>query len=103
MTVVGMAMNKAVQAVEVTYLDGSTRRLTPRAIRPSLVDGSTVANFDYIAFAMTGPWCARRLVTLDRRGDPLWETEISGREVDEQQVSRATCPGFTAASSESGS
>jgi hypothetical protein len=102
MTVVGMAMNKAVKAVEVTYFDGSNRRLVPGAIRPSLVDGSPVANFDYIAFAMRGPWCARRLVTLDRRGDPLWETELSASEVDDESVSRATCPGFTTASPETG-
>jgi hypothetical protein len=101
-TVVGMAMNKAVKAVEVTYFDGSTRRLVPGAVRPSQVGGSTVANFDYIAFAMRGPWCAQRLVTLDRRGDPLWETELSGSEVDEESVSRAACPGFTAASLEPG-
>jgi hypothetical protein len=101
-TVVGMALNKAVKAVEVTYFDGSTRRLVPGPIRPSQVDGSTVANFDYIAFAMRGPWCAQRLVTLDRRSDPLWETELSGSEVDEESVSRAACPGFTAASLEPG-
>jgi hypothetical protein len=101
MTVVGMAMNKAVKAVEVTYFDGSTRRLVPRAIRPSLVEGSTVANFDYIVLAMRGPRCAQRLVTLDRRGSLLWEDELAGTEFGEEGVSRATCVGFAAASSES--
>jgi hypothetical protein len=97
-SVVGMAMSKAVKVVEITYFDGSTRRIVPRSIRPGLVGGSTVANFDYFAYAVRGPWCAARLVTFDGRGEPLWEDESPESEFGGAEASQASCPGFTAPS-----
>lgn len=75
MTVVGGAFNLAVKSVEVTSFDGTTERLIPRRISAARAAGSTVANFRYLAFAIRGPWCVERLVTLGSGGRPLWETD----------------------------
>jgi hypothetical protein len=75
MTVVGGAFNSAVKSVEVTSFDGTTERLDPRRASGPGVAGSTVANFRYHAFAVRGPWCVERLVTLGSAGRPLFETD----------------------------
>jgi hypothetical protein len=75
MTVVGGAFNRAVKSVEVTSFDGTTERLVPRRISGPRVAGSTVANFRYLAFAVRGPWCVERLVTLGSAGQSLFETD----------------------------
>jgi hypothetical protein len=95
MTVVGGAFNAAVKSVEVTSFDGTTERLIPKRILPSRAAGSTVASFRYLAFAVRGPWCAERLVTLGSGGQPLWETEwneFGGYAKTEDP--RSACHGF---------
>lgn len=96
MTVVGGAFNVAVKSVEVTSFDGTTERLVPRRASGPRAAGSTVANFRYIAFAVRGPWCAERLVTLGSAGQPLFETDwesIGG--YAKPHDPRSACRGFT--------
>ncbi len=95
MTVVGAAFNQAVKSVKVTSFDGQTKRLTPRPVPRSRTQGSTVANFRYLAFAVRGPWCAESMVTLAANGKPLWEAsweEIGGHR--KAHDPRSQCPGF---------
>jgi len=95
MTVVGGAFNKAVKSVEVTSFDGTTQRLVPRRASGPRVAGSTVANFRYLAFAVRGPWCVERLVTLDSAGHTLFETDwgaIGG--YAKPHDPRSACRGF---------
>jgi hypothetical protein len=95
MTVVGGAFNLAVKSVEVTSFDGTTERLVPRKVPASRAAGSTVANFRYLAFAVRGPWCAERLVTIGSDGRPLWETDwesIGG--YARSRDPRSACRGF---------
>jgi len=95
MTVVGGAFNVAVRSVEVTYFDGTTERLVPKRVSTSRASGSTVAHFRYLAFAVRGPLCANRLVTVGSGGRPLWETgweEIGG--YAKREDPRSACPGF---------
>lgn len=95
MTVVGGAFNKAVTSVGVTSFDGTTKRLVPRRVSGPRVAGSTVANFRYLAFAVRGPWCVERLVTLGSAGQPLFETDwesIGG--YAKPRDPRSACRGF---------
>lgn len=95
MTVVGAAFNVAVKSVEATSFDGATERLLPRRVPASRAAGSTVANFRYLAFAVRGPWCVERLVTLGSGGRPLWETDwesIGGYAKTDDP--RSACRGF---------
>jgi hypothetical protein len=95
MTVVGGAFNVAVKSVEVTLFDGTTERLVPRKISASRAAGSTVANFRYLAFALRGPWCVERLVTLGSAGQALFETDwesIGG--YAKPHDPRSACRGF---------
>jgi hypothetical protein len=95
MTVVGSAFNVAVKSVEVTSFDGKTERLVPRRVSASRAAASTVANFRYLAFAVRGPWCVERMVTLDSAGQPLWETDwesIGG--YAKPHDPRSACRGF---------
>jgi hypothetical protein len=95
MTVVGGAFNEAVKSVEVTSFDGTTERLIPRKITASRAAGSTVASFRYLAFAIPGPWCVERLVTLGPGGRPLWQADwesIGGYAKPDDP--RSACRGF---------
>jgi hypothetical protein len=95
MTVVGGAFNMAVKSVDVTLFDGTTERLSPREVSASRAGGSTVANFRYLAFAIRGPWCVERLVTLGSAGQPLFETDweqIGG--YAKPHDPRSACRGF---------
>ena len=94
-TVVGLALNRAVREVEITSFDGRTVRLTPRALAHARAEGSTVGDFRYLSYAVRGPWCVERLVTLNAEGKPLWETEweeITGYR--KRGDPRDACPGF---------
>ncbi len=95
MTVVGGAFNTAVKSVEVTLFDGTTELLSPRKVSASRAGGSTVANFRYLAFAVRGPWCVERLVTLGSAGRRLFETDweqIGG--YAKPRDPRSACRGF---------
>jgi hypothetical protein len=95
MTVVGGAFNMAVRSIEVTLFDGTTERLAPRKVSASRAGGSTVANFRYLAFAVRGPWCVERLVTLGSAGQSLFETDweqIGG--YAKPHDPRSACRGF---------
>jgi hypothetical protein len=85
----------AVKSIEVTLFDGTTERLVPRKVSASRAGGSTVANFRYLAFAIHGPWCVERLVTLGSAGQPLFETDwesIGG--YAKPHDPRSACRGF---------
>lgn len=100
MTVIGGAFNVAVKSVEVTLFDGKTERLVPRRVPRSRAGGSTVANFRYLAFAIRGPWCVERLVTLDSAGRPLFETDWESIEgYAKPDDPRSICRGFPGRSS----
>jgi hypothetical protein len=75
LTVVGAAFDPEVAKVEVTALDGSVEMLDPHRLGRERTGGSQVGAFRYLAFAVRGPWCVDRLVTLDRDGDSLWEAD----------------------------
>jgi hypothetical protein len=75
LTVVGAAFDPGVAKVEVTALDGSIEMLDPHRLSREQTGGSQVGSFRYLAFAVRGPWCVDRLVTLDRHGDSLWEAD----------------------------
>jgi hypothetical protein len=95
MTVVGGAFNVAVKTVEVVSFDGTIERLVPKRISSSRAAGSTVAHFRYLAFAVRGPWCVERLMTLGAGGQRLWETDwemIGG--FAKRHDARSACPGF---------
>ncbi|HVV49149.1 MAG TPA: hypothetical protein VHO06_05790 [Polyangia bacterium] len=95
MTAIGGAFNVAVKAVEVTLFDGKTERLTPKRVTSSKARRSTVGHFRYLAFAVRGPWCAERLVTIGADGRPLWETgweEFGG--YARPHDPRSACRGF---------
>lgn len=94
MTAVGGAFNVAVKLVEVTSFHGTTEKLTPKAVSARRASGSTVAHFRYLAFAVRGPWCAARIVTLDRNGHPLWETDWEEIDGFAGRNDVRSCPGF---------
>jgi hypothetical protein len=95
MTVIGGAYNEAVKSVEVTLFDGTTERLVPKGVSRSRAAGSTVANFRYLAFAVRGPWCAERVVTVGRDHQPLWETDWQEfGAFAKRRDARSACPGF---------
>lgn len=71
MMAVAGGFNPAVSRVRVTMFNGSVKR--PRLIDVSNKTPSLVGHFRYMAFAVRGPWCARKVTTLNRNGRPLWE------------------------------
>jgi hypothetical protein len=74
-TVVGMALNVAVARVEVTSLSGRVEVLRPKKARGPGSDLGHVAEYRYIAFAVRGPWCAKKVATYDRTGAVLFEDD----------------------------
>lgn len=73
---VGAAFNRAVAAVRVVDFRG---HIIPfRLHRLGHMRAPELRKFQYRAFAVAGPWCARTLKTYDKHGHKLWETEWKG-------------------------
>ena len=68
---VGGAFSSAVAKVRIVRFDGSVDyRRTHRRLGSRI--SPVIQKFRYMTLAVSGPWCARTLTTLDSQGHELW-------------------------------
>lgn len=94
-TVVGAAFDPVIRKVVVVSFDGARQILHPRYIRQKTAS-RRVRSLRYLAFAVKGPWCARRVTTYDtnahRRWTVGWKVFDSGWRDDSRHSPSALCP-----------
>ena len=73
-TAVGMVFAPAARFVRATFVDGSSETIALRSLSPTQSHSSRLMRFRFAAFAVTGTWCAERLVSLSASGRTLWDT-----------------------------
>jgi hypothetical protein len=73
-TAVGIVVPPAVRRLRVTLSDGHTSAIPLQRLTPQQARRARLGRFRYAAFAVRGSWCAERVVTLNARGAPLWDS-----------------------------
>ncbi len=75
-TVVGMALNRAVARVEVKTCSG-TETLRPKKPHGTGSELGHIADYRYLAYTVRGPWCAETITTYDEAGEVLFEESFA--------------------------
>jgi hypothetical protein len=75
LTAVGMVVGAAARRVLVTLEDGTQMTIPLKKLSPEQQQMAGHLSIRYAAFAVSGSWAVRRLVTQSRSGTTLWDSE----------------------------
>lgn len=73
-TAVGIVAPPAVHRFRVTLSNGNTVPIPLHRLTRQQAHRARLGRFRYAAFAVRGNWCAERVVTLNAKGAPLWDS-----------------------------
>jgi hypothetical protein len=73
---VGMVFAPEVERVQVKLCDGREEAIRLDPMTPAQSRQARVARFRYAVFSVPGEWCAGRIVSRDRTGRPLWDSDL---------------------------
>jgi hypothetical protein len=73
-TAVGMVVARAVKRVRVVLASGTRQTISMRQLSRRQASAAQLGRFRYAAFAVHGEWCAKRIITLNAAGAPLWDS-----------------------------
>jgi hypothetical protein len=76
MTAVGALVPRAVDRLEVTFQNGTTREFPLHSVSPRQAHATRLGRYRYAAFVVDGPWCTERIVTFNAAGRALWDSGI---------------------------